>query len=346
MITKIVKIKDENDFENIKIVSDALKNGLLVVFPTETVYGLGGNGLMPETLKNIYLAKGRPSDNPLILHIGKKEDLNELVIEIPESAKKLIDKFWPGPLTIIFKRKNIIPDRATGGLDTVAIRMPSHKIANAILKMASVPVAAPSANISGKPSPTSTKHVIEDLNGRVDFIVDSNRSVVGIESTVVDVTVDPPMILRPGYVTYEDLKEILPSITYDNTIIDKNDRSVPKSPGQKYRHYAPRAKCITFVGNREKIIEAINEKIKENSDKKIAVIATECVLKKINGDVISLSLGSGDLKSAAHNLFYMLRTTDEEDVDLILCEGFKEEGLGTGIMNRLRKASSGNVIEL
>ncbi|MDK8275440.1 MAG: L-threonylcarbamoyladenylate synthase [Peptoniphilus duerdenii] len=344
MITKIIKIENEFEREKIKEVASALRDGKLVVFPTETVYGLGGNGLNEDALKNIYIAKGRPSDNPLILHIADLDMLDTLVRDIPEDAKLLIDKFWPGPLTLIFNRKSIVPDRATGGLDTVAIRMPSDKVAHAILKEAKVPVAAPSANLSGKPSPTSTAHVIEDLDGRVDYIVDSTRSFVGIESTVVDMTVNPPMILRPGYITYEDLKSVIPDVCYDNTTIDKDDKSVPKSPGQKYRHYAPSANCYTYVGDVNLVRDKIKEEINKNKDKKICVIATDRVLKEIEEDVLKLSLGSGeDLLDASHNLFYNLRVADDNDVDIIFCEGFEQSGLGVGIMNRLTKASSGNV---
>lgn len=347
MITKIIKIDNEFEFEKIEEVASALRNGKLVVFPTETVYGLGGNGLDEEALKNIYIAKGRPSDNPLILHIADFSMLDSLVKDIPNDAKLLMDKFWPGPLTLIFNRKSIVPDKATGGLDTVAIRMPSHKIAHAILKAAKVPVAAPSANLSGKPSPTSTAHVIEDLDGRVDYIVDSSRSFVGIESTVVDMTVSPPMILRPGYITYEDLKEVIPDVCYDNTTIDKDDKSVPKSPGQKYRHYAPSCECYTYVGDVELVRDKINDEIKKHKGEKISVIATDRVLKEIDDDVLKLSLGSGeDLLDASHNLFYNLRLADDNDVDIIFCEGFEQSGLGVGIMNRLTKASSGNVTVL
>lgn len=347
MITKIIKIDNEFEFKKIEEVASALRNGKLVVLPTETVYGLGGNGLDEEALKNIYIAKGRPSDNPLILHIADFSMLDSLVKDIPNDAKLLMDKFWPGPLTLIFNRKSIVPDKATGGLNTVAIRMPSHKIAHAILKAAKVPVAAPSANLSGKPSPTSTAHVIEDLDGRVDYIVDSSRSFVGIESTVVDMTVSPPMILRPGYITYEDLKEVIPDVCYDNTTIDKDDKSVPKSPGQKYRHYAPSCKCYTYVGDVELVRYKINDEIKKHKGEKISVIATDRVLKEIDDDVLKLSLGSGeDLLDASHNLFYNLRLADDNDVDIIFCEGFEQSGLGVGIMNRLTKASSGNVTVL
>lgn len=347
MITKIIKIDNEFEFEKIEEVASALRDGKLVVFPTETVYGLGGNGLDKDALKNIYIAKGRPSDNPLILHIADFDMLDYLVKDIPSDARLLMDKFWPGPLTLIFNRKSIVPDKATGGLNTVAIRMPSHKIAHAILKAAKMPVAAPSANLSGKPSPTSTAHVIEDLNGRVDYIVDSSRSFVGIESTVVDMTVIPPMILRPGYITYEDLKEVIPDVCYDNTTIDKDDKSVPKSPGQKYRHYAPSCKCYTFVGDVELVRDKINDEIKKHKGEKISVIATDRVLKEIDDDVLKLSLGSGeDLLDASHNLFYNLRLADDNDVDIIFCEGFEQSGLGVGIMNRLTKASSGNVTVL
>ena len=247
MKTSIIKLSEKDidkDKKELKKITETFKEGGLVVFPTETVYGLGANGLDKEAVKKIYEAKGRPNDNPSILHIAKTSQLDELVSEIPKIAKKCINNFWPGPLTIIFKKSDIVPMEVTGGLDTVAIRMPSNKIAAKILKNVNLPIAAPSANISGRPSPTKASHVIEDLMGRVDIIVDGGKSIVGIESTVLDVTTDPPMILRPGKVTLEDLQKIDKSIGIDNTTIDAKDKSIPKSPGQKYKHYAPKLSLI------------------------------------------------------------------------------------------------------
>lgn len=348
MKTDIIKFKgNTKDKIYLKKISDTLKDGGLVVLPTETVYGLGGNGLNKRACKKIYEAKGRPSDNPLILHIAENSQLDELVAEIPDVAKKCIEKFWPGPLTIIFKRAAIIPDEATGGLDTVAIREPSNEIAHAILKAVDFPVAAPSANLSGRPSPTKVEHVIEDLNGRVDIIVDGGHSVVGIESTVLDVTADPPMILRPGKITLEDLREIDENITIDSATIDSKSGEIPKSPGQKYRHYAPRAEAICFGGRLDKVVNEIKKNIEENKDKKIAVLATDETYDEYKNLDIELlvNLGSRDhLEEVASNLFDALRRCDEENIDIIFAEGFELRGMGLSIMNRLLKACSGKVV--
>lgn len=348
MKTDIIKFKgNTKDKIYLKKISDTLKDGGLVVLPTETVYGLGGNGLNKRACKKIYEAKGRPSDNPLILHIAENSQLDELVAEIPDVAKKCIEKFWPGPLTIIFKRAAIIPDEATGGLDTVAIREPSNEIAHAILKAVDFPVAAPSANLSGRPSPTKVEHVIEDLNGRVDIIVDGGHSVVGIESTVLDVTADPPMILRPGKITLEDLREIDENITIDSATIDSKSGEIPKSPGQKYRHYAPRAEAICFGGRLDKVVNEIKKNISENKDKKIAVLATDETYEEYKNLDIKLlvNLGSREhLEEVASNLFDALRRCDEENVDIIFAEGFELRGMGLSIMNRLLKACSGKVV--
>ena len=258
-----------------------------------------------------------------------------------------MEKFWPGPLTIIFKRSDLIPDEATGGLETVAIREPSNEIAHAILKAVDFPVAAPSANLSGRPSPTKVEHVIEDLNGRVDIIVDGGHSVVGIESTVLDVTVDPPMILRPGKITLEDLREIDENIRIDNATIDAKSGEIPKSPGQKYRHYAPRAEAICFGGRLDKVVNEIKKNIEENKDKKIAVLATDETYDEYkNLDIkLLINLGSREnLEEVAANLFDALRRCDDENVDIIFAEGFELRGIGLSIMNRLLKACSGKVV--
>ena len=348
MKTEIIKFKGNvKDKIYLKKISETLREGGLVVLPTETVYGLGGNGLNKRACKKIYEAKGRPSDNPLILHIAENSQLDPLVAEIPDVAKKCMEKFWPGPLTIIFKRSELIPDEATGGLETVAIREPSNEIAHAILKAVDFPVAAPSANLSGRPSPTKVEHVIEDLNGRVDIIVDGGHSVVGIESTVLDVTVDPPMILRPGKITLEDLREIDENIRIDNATIDAKSGETPKSPGQKYRHYAPRAEAICFGGRLDKVVNEIKKNIEENKDKKVAVLATDETYDEYkNLDIkLLINLGSRDhLEDVAANLFDALRRCDDENVDIIFAEGFELRGIGLSIMNRLLKACSGKVV--
>ena len=240
----LVITQDENriDEQTIMQAGEIIRNGGLVAFPTETVYGLGGDGLNPDSSRKIYAAKGRPSDNPLIIHIYRMEDLEVLVKEIPESARKLAEAFWPGPLTMILPKADVVPKETTGGLDTVAVRMPSHKVALAFIKAAGGFVAAPSANLSGKPSPTLAKYVLEDMDGRIDMIIDGGDIAIGLESTIVDLTGDVPMILRPGYITLDMLKDVLGEVTMDPTLMDGDCKERPKAPGMRYRHYAPKGK--------------------------------------------------------------------------------------------------------
>jgi len=346
MNTEVIKIDVNNIDENkIKKITEAFSNGKLVVFPTETVYGLGANGLDEEACKKIFVAKGRPQDNPLILHIAEVSQLDELVEEIPDKAKDLIEMFWPGPLTLILKKSERVSDVVTAGLSTVAIRMPSHKIAREILKDCMLPIAAPSANISGRPSTTSFRRVVEDLASKVDIIVDGGRSDVGIESTVVDMTVDPPMILRPGKVTKEDMEVLIPDIEIDRAIIDSNSGEVPKSPGQKYRHYAPKAEAQCFVGDLDKVVKEINKRVSAEKSRKIAVLATDETVADYKNVDLLLSLGSREnLEEVAGNLFEMLRSCDDNNVDLIFIEGFEFKGIGASIMNRILKACGGKII--
>lgn len=345
MRTEIIKLSGEKDKKNLEKISQTFRRGGLVVFPTETVYGLGANGLDPTACKNIYLAKGRPSDNPLILHIADKGQLKDLVSEIPESAKKCMGAFWPGPLTIIFRKSEKVPLEATGGLDTVAVRMPSHPIAHMILKDAGLPIAAPSANLSGRPSPTMTKHVLEDLSGKVDIIVDGGHTVVGIESTVLDVTVEPPMILRPGKVTLEQLQTVIADVSIDQTVIATDEKTIPKSPGQKYKHYAPKAQAYLFAGNLTNVVKEVNKRVQESCGKKTAVLGTTETIEDYRGMDVLINLGSReDLEEIAANLFDALRQCDEEKVDIIFVEGFELHGMGLSIMNRLLKACGGKVM--
>lgn len=260
METKVAIIKDINkDIEYLKEAADIIYNGGVVAFPTETVYGLGANALNDEAVEKIFNAKGRPQDNPLIVHVSSK-DINNLVKDVPEVAQKLINRFWPGPLTIILNKKEIIPNRTSANLDTIGIRMPNDKIALKLIELSRCPIAAPSANISGRPSPTEVERCVEDLSGRIDYILGGERSNVGVESTIVDCTVDPPMVLRPGGVTLEMLQEVCEDIKIDKAIQGKPDENLkPKAPGMKYRHYAPKAKLKIIKGNKQKTIEKINE---------------------------------------------------------------------------------------
>lgn len=347
MKTNIIKLSEKDtskDDKNLERITNTLKRGGLVVFPTETVYGLGANGLDKNACEGIFKAKGRPNDNPLILHIAHISQLDELVKEVPKIAQKCIKKFWPGPLTIIFKKSDLVPKEVTGGLETVAIRMPSNKIAHKILADVMLPIAAPSANISGRPSPTKAEHVIEDLMGKVDIIVDGGHTVVGIESTVLDVTSDPPMILRPGKITLEDLQKVDKNISIDHTTIDAKNKTVPKSPGQKYKHYAPKGMAICFVGDLNNVVAEINKRL-ESCKGKSAVLATSETKDKYFGADLVLDLGSREnLEEVANSLFDLLRICDEKKVEYIFAEGFDLKGIGLSIMNRLLKACAGRIV--
>ena len=342
MNTTISKIDRKNiDNKIIKNAGKIINEGSLVAFPTETVYGLGADGLNDQACKHIFEAKGRPNDNPLILHISNISMLYNLIDEINEESKKLMESCWPGPLTIIFKKSDKVPSAVTAGLDTVAIRYPKDEIALALISAANTPIAAPSANLSGKPSPTRAIDVYQDLNGKIPLIIDGGACDIGIESTVIDLSEEVPTILRPGFYTYEYIKDILPNVRLDDSIVDS--KKIPKSPGQKYTHYAPKAKMEIFVGEKasdEILKKAIDEKKK---GKKVGVLIFEDQVSKFK-DFKLISLGNRkDLTYMSHVLFTSLRLMDDENVDLILAEGVSEEGLGKSIMNRMKKSASFNV---
>lgn len=261
MNTILRKVDVDNiDMEVIKEASDILHAGDMVAFPTETVYGLGADALDEKASKKIYAAKGRPSDNPLIVHVANEQQILPLVKEIPESARKLMKAFWPGPLTIIFNKSDVVPYGTTGGLDTVAIRMPNHKVALTLIEESNIPIAAPSANTSGRPSPTTAMHVMDDLNGKISMVIDGGAVGIGIESTIVDVTGDIPMILRPGYINKKMLEEVVGEVTIDKAILGPVSPDLkPKAPGMKYKHYAPKADFTMFDGDIDKVADRINE---------------------------------------------------------------------------------------
>lgn len=348
MKTIVTKMEETNlDNDVLDKAGEILRNGGLVAFPTETVYGLGGNALDEEAARRIYEAKGRPSDNPLIVHIAKFKDLVALVEDISENAKILMANFWPGPLTIIFKKSKLVPDAITGGLDTVAIRMPSHPLALALIEKANIPVAAPSANTSGKPSPTIAKHVVEDLDGRVDMIIDGGDTGFGVESTVVDVSGEEPMILRPGGITAEDLKELFGSVNIDPALDYGKSDLAPKSPGQKYKHYSPKAEVVIFESDSlEKLAAGIKEKYDAYVDDgyNVGIMATEETEEYYEGYCSLLVGNRAEPISIAANLFKKLREFDELNVDFILAEGLDELGINLAIMNRLKKAAGGKLI--
>lgn len=347
MDTIIVKVTEQGD--SIKRASDILRAGGLVAFPTETVYGLGGDGLNKEASGKIYAAKGRPSDNPLIIHIGDRDALGELVKEVKKPAVKLMDAFWPGPMTLIFDKADRVPKETTGGLDTVAIRYPSHPIALRLLRESGVYIAAPSANLSGRPSPTDARHVVEDLNGRIDMILDGGAVEIGLESTIIDVTGVHPVILRPGFITKEMIEQILPDITVDPAILveSKQERLVAKAPGMKYKHYAPRGQLYLVEGTNEKaVFEKINALVKEASEKglRVAVIATEESAGSYPAGLVKVMGSRLREETVAKKLFAILREMDDLGVDIIYSESFGRQGLGQAIMNRLLKAAGYQII--
>lgn len=350
MDTKISIIKDIH--KNIKSIEEAasvIKEGGVVAFPTETVYGLGADALNPLAVKKIFEAKGRPQDNPLIIHVANK-NIESLVKEIPSIANKIMDRFWPGPLTLIFKKKNIIPDVTSANLDTIGVRMPSNEIALKLIESSGTPIAAPSANISGRPSPTDVERCIEDLEGKIDYILGGNRSDVGVESTILDLSVDPPCVLRPGGITLEMLKEIDERIYIDPAIMKKSSENIkPKAPGMKYRHYAPKAKIKIINGNTEKTIEKIKDLLQNYIDNKLRVGVMTCDehINYYSNQVEIISLGSRKkLDEIAKNLFEALRSFDDKGVDIILAEGYEEKDLGIAIMNRLKKAAAYDILEV
>ncbi len=349
MKTEYVDLRDDKDINGgLYRAAQIIKNGGLVAFPTETVYGLGANGLDENAVPKIYEAKGRPSDNPLILHISEFDEIKNIVKEIPDIAVILADEFWPGPLTMVFKKSNIVPYRTTGGLESVAVRVPSNKIAREFIKMAGVPVAAPSANSSGRPSPTKASHVLEDLDGKIDMVIDGGTVDIGLESTIVDVTGEVPVILRPGFITEEMLSEAIGRVQIDQAVKNLSpDKDLkPKAPGMKYRHYAPQGKMTIYKGNPEKVVKVINEEIAKSEGKKTAVLATDETKRYYKADIV-ISLGSReDCESIAHNLFDALRSFDDMGAEIIFSEGFDESRLGFAIMNRLHKSAGYNIMNV
>ncbi len=347
METIISTVNDNNLSEVLRTATDILKKGGLVAIPTETVYGLGGDGLLEEAAQKIYSAKGRPSDNPLIIHIAKLEALKELAVDVPESAYKLAEVFWPGPLTMILKKSAIVPYGTTGGLDTVALRMPSHPVARRLIEESGVYIAAPSANISGRPSPTRAAHVIEDMQGRIDMIIDAGDIEIGIESTIVDLTVPVPMILRPGYITASMIKEVLGEVCFDKTILEHSQvKEAPKAPGMKYRHYAPKAELTIFEGDMDKVVDRINFLTKEYEaeGKRVGVLSSRENAKRYVAAGVVVAGSRADEKELASHLFDVLRTFDSMNVDIILSEGFSEKDFGQAVMNRLIKAAGHRII--
>lgn len=349
METKIIRLDEENiDQAVIEEAGRIIREGGLVAFPTETVYGLGGDALNAESSGKIYAAKGRPSDNPLIVHIADMDGLKEVTAKVPEAAFRLAERFWPGPLTMIFEKADCVPYATTGGLDTVAVRMPSNKIARELIRTSGRYIAAPSANLSGRPSPTDAKYVIQDLFGRVDMILDGGESDIGLESTIIDLSGEMPVILRPGYITEEMLSDVIAGVDTDQTILDVNADIVPKAPGMKYRHYAPKGSLVIVEGEQEQVIAHINGRLKEHREegKTTGVIATDETAAGYQADSVKSVGRRNDECAIAKHLFRILREFDDEGIQMIYAEAFDSTGVGCAIMNRLLKAAGHQVISL
>ena len=343
---KLIDLKNSTEYEKIKEASEIIKDGGLVLFPTETVYGIGANGLDEVAVKKIFKAKGRAQDNPLILHIASTDMLEQIAKDITELEYKLMDAFWPGPFTIILNKKENVPSAVTGGLNTVAVRMPANIIANKLIEYAGVPIAAASENISGRPSGTCLEDIYSELADKMDYIIDGGKCEVGLESTVVKVDDGQVKILRPGKITKEEIEEIINNVEYDKHIFeDLKPNEAVLSPGMKYKHYAPETKCVLVYSKKnDKMITKINEFVKENN--KSLVLCSNENVDKYQAQVV-LNYGSSNKKEEiASNIFTLLRKVDELDVDTVYIEGIEKEGIGIAIMNRLIRACSHNYIEL
>ncbi len=349
MNTEIITITPGEDLaEALRRPAEILRAGGLVAFPTETVYGLGANAFEPEASARIYAAKGRPSDNPLIIHIAEVSQLSLVTDAVPEAALRLAKAFWPGPLTMILPRKETVPKRTTGGLDTVAVRLPSHPVARALIRESGCLIAAPSANLSGRPSPTTAAHVREDMDGRIDCIVDGGPVSIGLESTIVDLTEEKPLILRPGYITKEALMDVLSDVDYDPNLSSETASGPPKAPGMRYRHYAPKGEMWVVEGAAEAVVAEIASRTAADAAAGLhpGVLATEETAGRYpTGTVIAVGTRA-DEESIARQLFGALRAMDAAGADRIYAESFDTPRIGQAIMNRLLKAAGHQVIRL
>jgi L-threonylcarbamoyladenylate synthase len=349
--TLMLKVNPQKpEKQKLQIAADFIKKGGLVAFPTETVYGLGADALNPKAVLSLFEAKKRPLDNPPIVHMENIHDVYRLAKTVPNKAEGLMEKFWPGPLTLVLERSELVPDVTVAGLDTIAVRMPKHNVALALIKQSGCPIAAPSANLAGKPSPTTAEHVFEDLNGRIDAILDGGPTRIGVESTVLDLSVKPPQILRPGGTSFETLREFLGDVRLHPFVAAERELAVAeaRSPGMRHKHYSPNAKLILVEGSLETVVEKIKELVESCRVKgsKVGVLVTDETASRYKADVVK-SLGSRyNLAIIARNLFSLLREFDAQGVDVIVAEGVPVEGLGLAVMNRLRRASGYNIIKV
>jgi L-threonylcarbamoyladenylate synthase len=348
--TLMLKVNPEKpETEKVQAAANIIKQGGLVAFPTETVYGLGADALNSKAVLSLFKAKKRPLDNPPIVHVENVSMVYALVKLIPPKAGQLMKFFWPGPLTLVFERSPAVPDVAVAGLDTIAVRMPKHAVALALIRESNCPIAAPSANIAGKPSPTTAEHVLSDLNGRIDVILDAGPTSVGVESTVLDMNVNPPMVLRPGGTPVEALKKVLGDVKIHPFVAAEKELPIEKtrSPGMRHKHYAPNAQVIVVEGAVSAVMATVKSLISTYwlQDKRVGVLATDETAWAYEADVVK-SLGSRrNVDVMAANLFRLLREFNEENVDVILAESVRTEGLGLAVMNRLRKASGYNIVK-
>ena len=339
--TEILRVNsDKPNRDIIAKASKLIRAGDIVAFPTETVYGLGANALDYNSVSKIYAIKGRPSDNPLIVHVANKQMLGTLVSEIPSASDRIIRKFWPGPITIVLKKSKIVPKITTGGLGTIAVRMPRNNVALALIRMSGVPIAAPSANISGKPSPTKASHVKDDLDGKLKLILDGGSTEIGIESTVIDMTRPSPVILRPGGISKESISSEIGPISFHNSLlgIDTTSVKINRSPGMKYRHYSPNAHVVLVEGTRTNAkikIEELTEKLRSEG-KRVSIMTTS---KSLNVRADIFQYMGNTLESIARNLFANLRLADKNNIDVIIVQGVSYNSVGFAIMNRLKKAA-------
>ena len=348
--TMLLKVDSQKpDKKKIRLVAGFIRKGGLVAFPTETVYGLGADALNGAAVLRLFDAKKRPLDNPPIVHISDVETAYRLAKEVPKVAEKLVAEFWPGPLTLIFERSKIVPDVTVAGLDTIAVRMPRHNVALALIRESGCPISAPSANLAGKPSPTTAQHVLEDLKGQIDAILDAGPTNIGVESTVLDLTVSPPQILRPGGVSHEALKKVIGRVELNPIVVA--DRTLPleraRSPGVKHKHYAPDAEMFLVEGEIEAVVNKVDELVRfyRKKGRRVGVLATDETVDHYRADVVK-SLGSrSDLASIARHLFGLLREFNADKVDVIVAEGVPAEELGLAVMNRLRKAAGYKIVK-
>jgi len=350
MITEVVKTDELNiDMSMIKKAAGILKRGGLVAFPTETVYGLGANGLDEEACRRVYEAKGRPSDNPLILHIGRIEQLETIVSDVNENGRKIIDAFWPGPITLVFKKKSIVPDSVSGHFGTVAVRFPSNNIARALIWESALPIAAPSANTSGKPSPTKAEHVYHDMCGKIDMIIDGGECDYGLESSILDVSGKKAVLLRPGAVTKEMIESVIGEIDIDEAVYKKvTSGKAPKAPGMKYKHYSPDADVKLVSGPQETVTAKINELVMQAKGQglKTGVLATDETMAFYKADFVLSAGPRNDQKTIGARLFDLLRSFDLLGADVVFSETFDYCGEGMAIMNRLNKAAGFECIKV